>query len=110
MDPQQVTDTFTKREFALEIDDGRYPQTVKFQLVQDKTALLDDFEVGQQIRVHFNLKGREYTRKSDGETDYWTNLEYRWIEKAEETAQETNQPPPIEDDSSNEPFDDDVPF
>ena len=111
MDPQQVTDSFKKREFALEIDDGRYPQTVKFQLVQDKTALLDDFEVGQQVRVHFNLKGREYTRKSDGETDYWTNLECWRIEKAEDTEKETNQPPPVEDDSStDEPFDDDIPF
>jgi len=83
MDTQQVTDSFQKREFALEIEDGRYPQTVKFQLVQDKTQLLDEFEVGQQVRVHFNLRGREYTRKSDGATDYWTNLECWRIEKAE---------------------------
>jgi len=110
MDPQQVTESFRKREFALEIDDGRYTQTVKFQLVQDKTALLDDFEVGQQIRVHFNLRGREYTRKSDGETDYWTNLECWRIEKAEDTGQETNQTPPIDNDSSSDPFDDDIPF
>ena len=110
MDPQKVTESFRKREFALEIDDGRYAQTVKFQLVQDKTALLDDFEVGQQVRIHFNLRGREYTRKSDGETDYWTNLECWRIEAAEETEQETNQPPPIEDDSSTEPFEDDIPF
>ena len=110
MDPQQVTESFLKREFALEIDDGRYPQTVKFQLVQDKTTLLDEFEVGQQVHIHFNLRGREYTRKSDGETDYWTNLECWRIEKAEETEQETNQPPPTEDDSSTGPFDDDIPF
>jgi hypothetical protein len=82
MDTQQVTDSFRKREFALEIEDGRYPQTVKFQLVQDKTELLDDFDVGQHVRVHFNLRGREYTRKSDGATDYWTNLECWRIEKA----------------------------
>ena len=83
MDTQQVTDSFRKREFALEIEDGRYPQTVKFQLVQDKTELLDDFDVGQHVRVHFNLRGREYTRKSDGAADYWTNLECWRIEKAE---------------------------
>jgi hypothetical protein len=83
MDTEQITDSFQKREFALEIEDGRYSQTVKFQLVQDKTGLLDDFEVGQQVRVHFNLRGREYTRKSDGATDYWTNLECWRLEKAE---------------------------
>ena len=110
MDPQQVTDSFRKREFALEIDDGRYTQTVKFQLVQDKTALLDDFEVGQQVRVHFNLRGREYARKSDGETDYWTNLECWRIEKAEETEHEMKQAPPVDDNPSNTPFDDEIPF
>ncbi len=83
MDTQQVTDSFRKREFALEIEDGRYPQTVKFQLVQDKTELLDDYEIGQQVRVQFNLRGREYTRKSDGATDYWTNLECWRIENAD---------------------------
>jgi single-strand DNA-binding protein len=91
MDTQQVTDSFQKREFVLEIEDGRYSQSVKFQLVQDKTELLDDFEVGQQVRVHFNLRGREYTRKSDGATDYWTNLECWRIEKAE-GADEANDP------------------
>jgi single-strand DNA-binding protein len=100
MDTQQVTDSFRKREFALEIDDGRYSQTVKFQLVQDKTELLDDFDVGQQVRVHFNLRGREYTRKSDGATDYWTNLECWRIENAEGAGGDANQPL-VSDDESN---------
>lgn len=110
MDTQQVTDSFRKREFALEIEDGRYPQTVKFQLVQDKTELLDDFEVGQQVRVHFNLRGREFTRKTDGSTDYWTNLECWRIEKADDA---TDQPGPAQDDPADGFFggsDDDIPF
>ena len=112
MDPQQVTESFLKREFALEIDDGRYPQTVKFQLVQDKTTLLDEFEVGQQVHIHFNLRGREYTRKSDGETDYWTNLECWRIEKAEDAGKEQDQTSASNDDSTTAPpvFDDDIPF
>jgi hypothetical protein len=110
MDPQQVTDSFRKREFALEIDDGRYAQTVKFQLVQDKTALLDDFGVGQQVRVHFNLRGREYIRKSDGEMDYWTNLECWRIEKAEDTGQDSDQTPPSNNDPDAGLLDDDIPF
>ena len=51
MDTQQVSDTFKKREFAIEIPDGQYPQSVKFQVVQDKTALLDNYAVGQQVKV-----------------------------------------------------------
>ena len=113
MDTQQVTDSFRKREFALEIEDGRYPQTVKFQLVQDKTELLDDFDVGQQVRVHFNLRGREYTRRSDGETDYWTNLECWRIEKAEGAEEGLDRSPSSENVSDAGSFEtgtDDIPF
>ncbi len=74
MDTTQISDTFKKREFVLEIADGNYPQHVKFQVVQDKTALLDNFKVGQPVKVLFNLKGRPYQRK-DGTTDYWLNLD-----------------------------------
>ena len=113
MDTQQVTDSFRKREFALEIEDGRYPQTVKFQLVQDKTELLDDFEVGQQVQVQFNLRGREYTRKSDGATDYWTNLECWRIEKAEGAAEASDRLQSSEEMSDAGSFGtdaDDIPF
>jgi hypothetical protein len=113
MDTQQVTDSFRKREFALEIEDGRYPQTVKFQLVQDKTELLDDFEVGQQVRVHFNLRGREYTRKSDGATDYWTNLECWRIEQADGAGDRADQAPSRADEPARDSFgsgSDDIPF
>ncbi len=113
MDTQQVTDSFRKREFALEIEDGRYPQTVKFQLVQDKTDLLDDFEIGQQVRVQFNLRGREYTRKSDGATDYWTNLECWQIEKAEGAGDEADQSKSSADEPAAGLFgteSDDIPF
>lgn len=113
MDTQQVTDSFRKREFALEIEDGRYSQTVKFQLVQDKTELLDDFEVGQQVRIHFNLRGREYTRKSDGATDYWTNLECWRIEKAEGIEDQASPSQSSADEPAAASFgdgSDDIPF
>jgi single-strand DNA-binding protein len=38
-DEQQVSDKFRKREFVLEVQDGQYPQQIKFQLTQDKTSL-----------------------------------------------------------------------
>lgn len=113
METQQVTDSFRKREFALEIEDGRYSQTVKFQLVQDKTELLDEFDVGAQVRVHFNLRGREYTRKSDGATDYWTNLECWRIEKADGVEGRSDQPGPNDNESGTGSFgsgNDEIPF
>jgi hypothetical protein len=82
MDTTQISDTFKKREFVLEIADGNYPQHVKFQVVQDKTALLDNFKIGQAVKVLFNLKGRPYQRK-DGSTDYWLNLDCWRMEPAQ---------------------------
>ena len=70
---QQVTDRFKKREFVLEIPNNwggtEYP---KFQLTQNRCSILDDHSEGENVRVHFNLSGRPYTK--DGNTMYFTNL------------------------------------
>ncbi len=67
-DTENKTASFQAREFVIEADDGRYPQMVKFQLVQDKCDEIDKFNEGDNIRVHFNLRGREWQGK------YFTNL------------------------------------
>lgn len=72
-DTQQVTDKFQKREFVIEIEDGKYPQLIKFQMVQDNCDKLDRFSEGGQLKVTFSLKGREYSK--DGNTSYFTNLD-----------------------------------
>ncbi|HYE79025.1 MAG TPA: DUF3127 domain-containing protein, partial [bacterium] len=69
---QQVSEKFRKREFVLEIQDGQYKELVKFQLVQDKCDLLDNFRQGDEISVTFNLRGRAYDK--NGQTMYFTSL------------------------------------
>ena len=60
-DTQQVSDQFKKREFVLTTEANTpYPQHLSFQLTQDKCSILDQFVEGQEIKVHFNLRGREY--------------------------------------------------
>ncbi len=81
MDTQQVKDTFRKREFVLEIQDGNYPQQIKFQVTQDRCALLDNYKVGDEIKVLFNLRGRPFQNR-EGQTVYFTNLEAWRIERA----------------------------
>lgn len=76
---QQVSDKFRKREFILEIE-GQYPEHVKFQLVQDKSTLIDQFKVGDLIKVEFNLRGRAFVK--DNVKSCFTNLE-AWRIKAE---------------------------
>jgi len=80
MDTTQVTDSFRKREFVLEIEDGNYPQHIKFQLIQSNCEKIDPYNEGDKIKVTFSLKGRPYNR--DGETIYFTNLDAWRIEKA----------------------------
>ena len=58
---QKVSDRFQKREFILTTEANTpYPQHVSFQVTQDKCSMLDQFGDGDEIRVQFNLRGREW--------------------------------------------------
>lgn len=58
---QKVSDRFQKREFILTTEANTpYPQHVSFQVTQDKCSMLDQFSDGDEIRVQFNLRGREW--------------------------------------------------
>ncbi len=60
-DTQKVSDRFQKREFILTTEANTpYPQHISFQVSQDKCSTLDQFNPGEEIRVQFNLKGREW--------------------------------------------------
>ena len=79
-DEQQVSDKFRKREFVLEVQDGQYPEHIKFQMVQDKTSLIDPYKMGDEVKVTFNLRGRGFNKH--GQMLYFTNLEAWKIEPA----------------------------
>ncbi len=78
-DAQQVTEKFRKREFVLEMIEGNYPEYIKFQLVNDKCTLLDKYNIGDEIQVSFNLRGKPFQSKT-GEMVYFTNLDAWRIE------------------------------
>lgn len=73
---EQKTASFQAREFVIEIPDGNYPQFVKFQVVQDKCSLLDQFKEGERLKVSFDLRGREWQGK------YFTSLNAWRIDRA----------------------------
>lgn len=64
---------FTKREFVIETD-SQYPQKILIELIKGKCSLLDAFEVGQVIKVHYNLNGREWVNPQ-GETKYFNSIQ-----------------------------------
>jgi len=111
-DTEQKTATFSAREFVIEVQDGQYPQMVKFQLTQDKCALMDDVNEGDQVVVDFDLRGREWNDK------FFTNLNAWRVTAAGGSdggadsggapADSSKYPPSATD--ANADFDDDIPF
>lgn len=83
-DTQQVKESFRKREFVMELSDeingNVYTNYAKLQLVQAKCDILDRFNVGDPIKVSFNLKGNRWEK--DGKVNYITNLDAWKIEPA----------------------------
>ena len=57
---KQVSEKFKIQEFILKVGDDKYPQEVKFQLINDNIDLLDFIQVNEQVEVTFELRGREY--------------------------------------------------
>jgi single-strand DNA-binding protein len=72
-DESQVTENFKKREFVLEIPAGSYTQYPKFQLTQKNCGVLDNFSVGDEVSVTFELTCKPFVK--NGETLYFTNLQ-----------------------------------
>lgn len=104
---QQITERFRKRTFVVELEDGRYPQQVEFQLTGDRCELLDGFKVGDKVRVEFNLRGRKWESKT-GDIRYFNSLDV-WTLRNVGEAQDAAGGPPAHDDIP--PMDDtDIPF
>lgn len=79
-DTQKVSERFTKREFVLTTEASTpYPQHVSFQITQDKCSVLDQYNVGEELKVQFNLRGREWNGPQG--IKYFNTLEAWRIER-----------------------------
>ena len=79
---QQVSEKYAKREFVIMTDTTtQYPQAINFQLSQDKCGLLDSYTVGEEMKVSFNLRGREWFNPNKNITQYFNSLEAWRLEK-----------------------------
>jgi hypothetical protein len=67
------TSGFKKRDVVITTDE-QYPQSIQIQFVQDKCALLDAVEVGQDVTIEINLRGREWTNAKD-EVVYFNTIQ-----------------------------------
>lgn len=115
-DTQQVNDKFKKREFVLELSEeingNVYTNYAKLQLVQAKCDVLDKYNIGQEVKASFNIKGNKWEK--DGKVNYITNLDCWRIEGVEGAQQGAavnyTSSAPLPYDAGAPVLDDDLPF
>lgn len=71
---------FKKRELVVTTDD-QYPQMIMIEFNKDKTDLLNNFEIGTDVKVSINLRGREWINPQ-GEAKYFNSVQGWKIEKS----------------------------
>ena len=72
-DEQIITPSFKKREFVITTNE-QYPQDVLLEFTQDKCDELNKANIGQEVKVDFNLRGRKWVNP-DGESKYFNTLQ-----------------------------------
>ena len=87
---QQVSPTFKKRELVVTTDE-QYPQSIMIEFVQDKSDLLNNVTVGENVKVSINLGGREWVNPQ-GETKYFNSIKGWRIEKTQTENAAAAQP------------------
>jgi len=109
---QQVSETFKKRDLIIEYaENPTYPEYIRFEALQDKTALFDSLKQGDDVEVSFNLRGRPWTDKT-GKTSYFNSLVVWRINALTNSAAATATPAyaPPADLNSTAGEEDDLPF
>ena len=64
---------FRKREVVITTEE-QYPQQILIEFIQDKCELLNNYQVGQNVKIGINLRGREWTNP-EGETKYFNSIQ-----------------------------------
>ena len=104
---------FRKREVVVTTEE-QYPQHILVEFVQDKCELLNNFSVGQPVKIGVNLRGREWVNPQ-GETKYFNSIQGWRIENLAAQSQQGGAPVPPADqfepaNNLNDEDYDDLPF
>lgn len=95
------TNNFRKRQLVVETNE-QYKQTIPVDFVQDKTELLNNFTVGQEVKVSINIRGNSWINPQ-GETKYFAGLQGWRIEAIVPDVATAQTPPPAETPSVPQP-------
>jgi len=86
----QVSASFRKRELVVKTEE-QYPQFISINFVQDKCDLIDPYAIGELVKVHINLRGREWVNPQ-GEAKYFNDIQGWRIEKMNQDSNSTPAP------------------
>jgi len=102
---QQISDKFRKREIVIEFaENPQYPEILKFQLVNDKCDIINDYKIGDVLDVHYNLRGNKWEK--DGKTSYFVNLQAWKVESVivQDSVEEFENKEIVVDEEDDLPF------
>ena len=103
---------FRKRELVLTTEE-QYPQHILIEFIQNNCELLDNYSIGQTVRIGINIRGREWESPDQG-IKYFNSIQGWRIESLDDQVMDS--PPedlPLEDNSelkSDDLTEDDLPF
>lgn len=70
---QQISASFKKREIVVTTEE-QYPQHIIIDFTQDKTDLLNGFQIGELVKISINIRGREWINPQN-EAKYFNTLQ-----------------------------------
>ena len=100
-DEKEITSTFRTREFVIEVQKDTYSDFIKLQLTQDKCGLIDSFNIGDQVEVSINIKGRKWEK--DGKVSYFNTLEAWRIKKTSSSPEPQQSAPTFTNANTSQP-------
>ncbi len=104
---------FRKREVVITTQE-QYPQHLLIEFVQDRCELLDSFNIGENVKISINLRGREW-ENPQGDVKYFNSIHGWRIEKEDSSGNDTIPSPDeapgfeVKSDDDKE-VEDDLPF
>ena len=104
---------FKKRELVITTEE-QYPQHILVEFIQDKCEALNSFQIGNNVKIGINLRGREWTNP-EGQVKYFNSIQGWRIDLINEEMSEEipPMPPPISSENSDistSEHEDDLPF
>jgi single-strand DNA-binding protein len=94
---------FQKREMVVKVEDGKFPQDINLEFVQDNIGKTESLQAGQEVTVTFDIRGREYNGRYFNSLQGWKVAVVGG--SAAQPSQPTAQPEPDGfDDDTDVPF------